>query len=842
MPARAPTPAPATVEPGRPPDLRLVPAALAAWLVVLLGLGLGPVAGSAVAVLAGAVAVTARRRAWAPVVLAMAACAAAAALVITVQTALVLTHPLRAPAGRAASATLEVVVSDDPRPVRSAGFGMQPGGATQVVVPATLRAATVGDGRWATGGRVLLLAPAEGWRDLLPGQEVTAEGLLAPAGRTDLTIAVLRVRGPPHDVAAPPWWQVAAGGLRAGLRDASSVLPPGPGGLLPGLAVGDTGGITAEVDADFRAAGLSHLVAVSGANLAILSGAVLALLRLLRADPRLAAAVSGATLVGFVVLARPSPSVLRAAVMGAVVLLALASGRGRSALPALATAVLVLLLAEPALAIDPGFALSVVATAALVLLAPGWAAALRRKGVPGWAAEALAVPAAAFLVTAPLVAGLDGQVAPIAVVANLLAVPAVAPATVLGVLAALVSPVAPPIAQACAWLAGPALWWLVTVADRTAAVSGAAIPWPDGTAGALLLIAVVVVLFMTGRYPRPRAVLLAVLLGLAVVLVPTRLVPPGWPPPGWVAVACDVGQGDAVVLATGRPGLAVLVDAGPDDGLVDDCLRRLGVRGLAMIVFSHLHADHSGGIAGALRGRLVGAVAVGPIREPAWALRLVAGNARDAGAPLVELTVGQRLTWPALTLDVLGPQHPAPWVDPEDGTAVNDGSVVIRATTAAGTILLAGDVELEAQADLLGAHLDLHADVLKMPHHGSRYNSIGFLNAVAPRAVLVSVGAGNRYGHPNLDILAALERAGALVRRTDTAGDVAVVSQDTHIDADHDGRPDLALVSRGDPLPARRRGGPAVRSRGRPARRARPCWWRAPSRSGRCGLPRRRGS
>ncbi|WP_425570513.1 ComEC/Rec2 family competence protein [Pseudonocardia adelaidensis] len=447
----------------------------------------------------------------------------------------------------------------------------------------------------------------------------------------------------------------------------------------------------------------------------------------------------------------PSPSVVRAAAMAAVVLLALAMGRGRSAVPALAAAVLVLLLADPALAVDPGFALSVLAIAALVLLAPGWSAALQRRGVPRWVAEALAVPAAAFLATAPLIAGLNGQVSPVAVVANLLAVPAVAPATVLGVLAAVVSPLGAVPAQACAWVAGPAVWWLVLVADRSAAVPGAVLGWRDGLPGAVLLGVLVLGLLWFGRSPRWRALLLAVALGLALVLVPTRVVPPGWPPPRWAVFACDVGQGDAIVLATGRPGWVVLV------------------------VLSHLHADHVGGLAGALRDRPVGGVAVGPVREPGWALREVAGTAAGGGVPLVGLAVGRRLEWPALTIDVIGPQHPAAFVDGDDGSAVNDGSLVLRARTPAGTVLLTGDVELAAQADLLASGADLRADVLKMPHHGSRYTSVAFLNAVSPRAVLVSVGAGNGYRHPDPGLVGGLERAGAAVRRTDLAGDVAVV-------------------------------------------------------------------
>ncbi len=427
-------------EPRRPPDLRMVPAALAVWAVVLVGIGLGPVAGAVVllgcVLLVAATLVRHRSAARAGAVLAAAGCAAAAGIVVTAHVLLVEGHPLRAPAERGAAATLRIVVTDDPRPILAGAYGGRPGEARQVVVPARLERAEVGDGRWAVGGRVLLIAPAERWAALLPGQSARAEGLLAPAGRRDLTVAVLRVRGPPREVGPPPWWQHAAGGLRAGLREAATVLPPAPAGLLPGLAVGDTGGLTAEVEADFRAAGLTHLVAVSGANLAIVGGAVLALLRLLRADPRAAAAVSAAVLIGFVVLARPSPSVVRAAAMAGVVLLALAMGRGRSAVPALAAAVLVLLLVDPALAVHPGFGLSVLATGALVLLAPGWSEAMARRGVPRWAAEAVCVPAAAFLATAPLVAGLSGQVSTVAVVANLLAVPAVAPATVLGVLAA----------------------------------------------------------------------------------------------------------------------------------------------------------------------------------------------------------------------------------------------------------------------------------------------------------------------------------------------------------------------------------------------------------------------
>ncbi|MGE3285649.1 MAG: DNA internalization-related competence protein ComEC/Rec2 [Pseudonocardia sp.] len=869
-----------------PPDLRLVPGALAAWATVLVGLAAGWIVAGALSIAAAVVAAvaagahrpgtrgsdrrgggadprvcsggiepgvlaaaarahraadrgrgrgshgiagTARARPGRPGllaraltartgagVLAAAACAAAAGLVVAAHGLLVAVHPLGPAAERGAAATLRVVLTDDPQPVREGGYGAQPASASRVLVRASLRAAVAGDGQWRAGGRLLLIAPAEGWAGLLPGQEVTAEGLLAPAGRADLTVAVLRVRGEPRDVTAPPWWQTGAGTLRDGLRRAAGVLPEAEAGLLPGLAVGDTSRSVPEVERDFRTAGLTHLTAVSGANIAILAGAVLGLLRLLRTDPRWAAVAGALAVAGFVLLARPSPSVVRAAAMGAVVLLALALGRRRSAVPALAAAVVALLLIDPALAVDPGFALSVLATGALVLVAPRWVAAIRARGVPAGIAEAIVVPVAAHLATAPVIAGLSGEIGLVTVVANLLAAPAVAPATVLGVLAAVLSPLGDAPARVCAWLAGPSVTWLVAVADRAAAVPGATLPWPAGIGGGLALAAVVLLLLYFGRAPRRRALLLAVAVGLALVLVPTRVVQPGWPPPGWAVVACDVGQGDALVLATGRPGWVVLVDTGPDPGPVDACLDRLGVEGLALVVLSHLHADHVGGLAGALRGRAVAGVAVGSAHEPRWALREVARYAAAAGAPLVELTAGRRLGWPALTVDVLGPRHVPDLVDPDDGTAVNDTSLVLRAQTPAGSVLLTGDVELAAQADLLAAPATLpalRADVLKMPHHGSRYTSAEFLAAVAPRAVLVSVGAGNRYHHPDTRLLDALARGGALVRRTDQAGDVALAvgpggaggSGGPGGSGGAGGPGGLLVVARGDPLPAPRR-------------------------------------
>lgn len=750
-------------------DARLVPAALGVWAVTAVGLDTGARSSAVIAVVCGGLALAAlaaRVRPAAVIALALGASAAAAgatAVRVHVRDA----SPLRSVAADRAGVSARLRVTGDPRPL-TAGFG-----GPQVAVTGVVTDAVIRGHRWQVADPVLVLAPAPGWSTLVPSQRVTVAGSLRPARGGDLTVAVLVARGPPASVAAPSRVQRAAGRLRSGLRAAAAPLPGGSAGLLPGLVDGDVSGMTPELTADFRTTGLTHLTAVSGANVAIVCGAVLLVVRRwARLGPRSSAVLAGLALMGFVVLARPQPSVLRAAVMGALALVALASGRSRAALPALATSVLVLTFVSPELALSVGFALSVLATGALLLIAPPLVRALRRRGVPLVIAAAVAVPVAAHLVTAPLIAAISGRLSLVAIPANMLAAPAVAPATVLGVLSAGASLVSPWLARGLASLAGWPTRWLVSVAHRGAAVPDASLAWPPGARGALLLAAAFVVVAAVVSRSRPvRHVAAASALGAGLIAFPLHWVSPGWPPAGWLMVACDVGEGDGLVLNAGE-GAGVVVDTGTEPAVDDRCLRGLGVTRLPLVIITHLHADHVGGITGALHDRAVGLVVTGRLREPAGAWADLTRAAAARGSPVSQPPVGTRWRVGGIDLEVLAPRvafhdtHSDP----------NNSSLIVRARTTGHTILLTGDAEIDTEQAMLRDGVDLRADVLKVGHHGSAYFDPRFLAEVHARLAVISVGAANTYGHPAPSLLAALAADGAAVVRTDQSGDVAVVA------------------------------------------------------------------
>ncbi len=277
-------------------------------------------------------------------------------------------------------------------------------------------------------------------------------------------------------------------------------------------------------------------------------------------------------------------------------------------------------------------------------------------------------------------------------------------------------------------------------------------------------------LLLHGRR-RPLLIISFTVVSLAVA-VPTRHLT--WPPAHWQMVACDVGQGDALVLSTG-PGRALLVDAGPDPAKVDACLSRLGVETLDAVVLTHFHADHTEGLPGVLHGRQVRQILATPVREPAVQWDEVRRWAAEADVPLAELYAGDDLRWGGTTAHVWWPERVV-----REGSVPNNASVVMSVAVSDLHLVLLGDVERESAHQVLsalrrdGRALGTAVDVVKVAHHGSANRDDELLASLPAPVAVISVGLGNDYGHPAPSTLEALQRQGFQVYRTDRDGDVAV--------------------------------------------------------------------
>ncbi|TXL61849.1 DNA internalization-related competence protein ComEC/Rec2 [Aeromicrobium terrae] len=661
--------------------------------------------------------------------------------------------PLRDAAAHHRTAALDVRVTRDARVFTR--FGSDSAAVGVRVLRATVDGRSYGVGDAAT-------AFVDGSaRDLVVGRRLTMVGRLASAESTTEVATIDVVRR--SSVRGAAWWWEASQRVRTGVRHAVAHTGRDPAALVPALVDGDDAAVSDRMREDFRRSGLTHLMAVSGTNLTIVLAVVLVLAR--SAGVRRAGLIvlGGLAVVAFVLLARPDPSVVRAAGMGVVGLAALGLG-SRGGLRALAVAIIALLVVDPTLSRSVGFVLSVCATAGILVGTRPLAGRLGRW-MPRWCALAVAVPIAAQLACTPALAAISGQVSLVAVPANVLAGPLVAPATVAGLAGGLLDVVSPPLARVPGTVAGWCAAAIVAIAHHAAALAGASIAWRGPWW--LLLLVVPVVFVLVWRLSARPAVVLGLMLGLAVGMWRPPQV--GWPPEGWLMVACDVGQGDATVIDAGG-GAALVVDAGPDPAPVDRCLDRLHVKRIPVAVVTHAHADHAGGWSGLVDDRPVGRVLVGP-----------SGGPRGWHGVVSAVSTGDGFAVGRLDVEVLWPPAGAAPPDRSDGSAMNDASVVLRVTVGATRLLLSGDLEPDAQDELLRLHPDVAADVMKMPHHGSSRQSDGFFDAVGARIATISAGEGNDYGHPAAAALHLLREHGVAWWRTDTDGDVAIVRRAGHL-------------------------------------------------------------
>lgn len=663
------------------------------------------------------------------------------------------------------------------------------------------------------GGSEVVLSGGADWAGMATGTPVC---LTATLERDGTTVFARARTGPDTgscrataaaDDGAHPGAPDGRERVRAAVRNAAAGAVGAAPQLLPGLVLGDRSVQDPDLDEAMKASGLSHLSAVSGANCTLIAGAVTMALRTVRVRRAVVLGAVLAVLLVFVLVVGPEPSVIRAAVMGGIGAWAVFCGRGRHALPLLCLAGCLLLCWDPGLAVEPAFQLSLAATAGIVLAArpvEQWLTAGLGRVLPGPLAgvigAALAVTVCAQVACQPVLVGISGALSAYSVPANLLAAPLVPLITVPGTAAALIAVPLPGVAAVVYWLIGWPAAGIGGIATWMSALPGAVHPWPDGAIGAGLVVlhtvAAVALLWLLLRWertpparvrrvpagargrrvPHPRLRwALAAAWGCVGATVGSQLAlvvtPPAGPVPAdWSLAACDVGQGDMLVLRSGEAS-AMVVDTGPDPQAATSCLRQLGVERIETLVLSHLHQDHAGatgalldccGPATVLYSSRTAATAEGPAEAPSpGAHRPRPGETGHAGGP----TSAWRVDWTVLAAD--------PEADNE-----NDASLQMLATvhTPAGSyrLLLTGDMEQEATRSLLrhGAYPET-VDVLKVSHHGARNGGLDLVRTVRPVLSVVQVGRENGYGHPHPSVVAELRRHGPLIR-TDRHGTVVV--------------------------------------------------------------------
>ena len=558
---------------------------------------------------------------------------------------------------------------------------------------------------------------------------------------------------------------------RAITRGASGVRR----GIVLGVVLGEDEGLPADVQDDFRASGLYHLLAVSGQNVAFLAAGVFGLGWLLRL-PRVARELMTiAVIVAYVLAVGWQPSVARAAVAGALASLAWLMARPRDRWHFLAVGALVLLAWMPPAALDPGFQLSFAAVAAIFLAVPRVRRRFDALPCPQPVADALAVALACGLATAPIVLFHFGQVPLYTVVANLVAFWAAPLVLAFGLLAAVIDPISPDAAAGLSSLAGWCATWLELVARVVADLPSARLGARPTIGVAIGIGACWLVLHKTaGAVSRRRlaelGLVAATLAAIAIVWITTRPAPVWVRPVGLRVTFLDVGQGDSVLLETRRA--RILVDEGPPEAKVAGQLRAMGIRWLTAIVLTHPQRDHVGGASAVVRTLEVaevlepGLAATGPEREEA----LAAARARHVPIEIVRAGTNFRLG--RLRLKVLWPE--------DEGTASEDpnqNAVVLLASYGETDVFLSADAESDVTSRLVLRPVE----VMKVAHHGSEDDGLAAeLETLRPRVAVISCGRNNDYGHPRPGTLAALEASPGLdLYRTDENGRV-VVDSDGH--------------------------------------------------------------
>ena len=633
--------------------------------------------------------------------------------------------------------SIEGVVSSDPSKTQPRVIGSR---LTESRTTFLMRAETLTTNEFQNRIRLPIRVIIETEELLIPGQRIQLSGRLIDSKERKVASLFIAEEDSLRYISTPKSLK-ALEEVRIALRAETSKISGDSAALIPGMVIGDTSLQNSALTKRMLEAGLSHLTAVSGANFAIVSAFLFALIGFFIPNRRIQSSITIFALVIFVLLVRPTPSVLRAGVMAAVFLIAKLSGRRNAGVNSLAVAITLLLLINPFQAFEAGFILSVLATSGLIFFAPRVAARVPGPKVLG---ELISIPTAATLFCAPYLMAISGGLNLGTVFLNILVVPVVPFVTIFGFVGTLLVLPITSLARILLDIANLGTRWIVYIAS-----------WSDSmpslvtSAPTILLLGALLTL---SRFLGKKVALISLLMVLTVSSS-QRLVFPG---SDWKVGQCDVGQGDALLINLGG-GSAILFDAGPDPRLLDRCLDQFQVERLPLVLISHIHADHYQGITGIGR-REVGQVLMN--RE----VDLFESRPEQVARSGQKFKVGDA------RIEIIWPETGAESFDSitGDGSAENNLSVVAIVEIEQVRILVTGDIEPGAQRELLGELKEI--DVIKVPHHGSKHQEPKIFEGAS--IFFVSVGR-NSYGHPDNGLISSLESKGS-VFRSDLDGAIAL--------------------------------------------------------------------